>query len=502
MKKLEIFNTLRRHRALAEKRSITYTQNKVAKWIIGFFSLFIITYLILIAIMFSLIANESRSTTALELMISLMPFFLTFDFWIRWLAQQTPSQIIKPYVLLPLPRYTCIDTFIFRSLFNWNNTIWLAMLLPFCLMSVLFAYGFGACVSLLLIYYLMTLANSQWYSIVRTLVLNRQLWWLLPIGFYAAVFSPFFIGDDSDFDQFFDLYAIPGTMLDKGNILPILIAFAILALLVTINRRLQFANVMRELGRAPKATKLQRVSEFKFLDSYGEIGEYMKLEIKSMMRNKNQRKNFISATVLVILITVICSLSDVYDGFSMSNFWCIYNLVVYASMFLIKIMCAEGNYIDALMVHKENILSLLRAKYLFFSILILFPTLLLMPTVFTGKWPLEMILSYALFTAGFQYFCIFQLAVYNKTTIPLNTKFISRNGIENNYIQFIMGFSVFLVPMSIISFLNNLLGANATYAVMAFIGIIFIATHKLWLRNIYNRMMKRRYENMEGFHNS
>ena len=168
-------------------------------------------------------------------------------------------------------------------------------------------------------------------------------------------------------------------------------------------------------------------------------------------------------------------------------------------MLLIKIMCNEGNYIDALMVHKENILSLLQAKYLFFCGLILVPVLLLMPTVVTGKWSVWMILSYALFTAGFQYFCIFQLAVYNKMTIPLNTKFVSRSGIENNYFQFVVSFSVFIVPMIMVNLLNSLLNEKMAYAVMATIGIIFIASHKLWLRNIYNRMMKRRYENMEGF---
>lgn len=499
MRKLEIFKTLRRHRALAEKRDAMYSQNKAAKWIIGFLSLFIIAYLIFFAVMFALIANESRNTTALELMTGLMPLIMAIDWGIRWMSQQTPSQIIKPYVLLPLPRYACIDTFIFRSLFNWGNTIWFAMLLPYCLMSVFFAYGFWACIGLLLIYYVAILANSQWYSIVRTLVLGSQLWWLLPAGVYAAVFLPLYISGEADFDQFFDFYSYVGTMLDKGNVLPILIAFLVLTALTLINRRLQFVNVMRELGRAPKATKIQKVSEFKFLDSYGQIGEYIKLEIKSLMRNKNPRKSFISASVLVAVITLICSFSDVYDGFGMSNFWCIYNLVVYAAMLLIKIMCNEGNYIDALMVHKENILSLLQAKYLFFCGLILVPVLLLMPTVVTGKWSVWMILSYALFTAGFQYFCIFQLAVYNKMTIPLNTKFVSRSGIENNYFQFVVSFSVFIVPMIMVNLLNSLLNEKMAYAVMATIGIIFIASHKLWLRNIYNRMMKRRYENMEGF---
>ena len=174
---------------------------------------------------------------------------------------------------------------------------------------------------------------------------------------------------------------------------------------------------MSEIGRTSKVTKIKKVSEFKFLDRYKEIGEYLKLEIKSLMRNKNPRKSFISATWAVVVITLICSFSDVYDNMGMTNFWCLYNLVVYAAMMLIHVMSYEGNYIDALMVHKENIYSLLRAKYYFFSALTIIPILLLLPTVFTGKWSIWMILSYALFNlAGAtnlaHHAIVLQLAIY------------------------------------------------------------------------------------------
>jgi gamma-glutamylcysteine synthetase len=37
---------------------------------------------------------------------------------------------------------------------------------------------------------------------------------------------------------------------------------------------------------------------------------------------------------------------------------------------------------------------------------------------------------------------------------------------------------------------------------MAGLGIIGIALEPLWMRNIYNRFMARRYANMDGFRNS
>ncbi|MBR5689498.1 MAG: hypothetical protein IKX17_03510, partial [Prevotella sp.] len=123
MNRLQIIRELRRHRKLAEKRAVNYEQNKTAKYVMWFLGGFVIVYLMFFAVMFSLIANESASVTAIELMMGLAPFILLVDFLFRFLAQQTPSQIVKPYVLLPIPTSTCIDTFIGTSLFNWGNLI-------------------------------------------------------------------------------------------------------------------------------------------------------------------------------------------------------------------------------------------------------------------------------------------------------------------------------------------------------------------------------------------
>ena len=111
-----------------------------------------------------------------------------------------------------------------------------------------------------------------------------------------------------------------------------------------------------------------------------------------------------------------------------------------------------------------------------------------------------MLLSYGLFTAGFQHFTIMQLAVYNNKKIPLNEKFISKGGVDNNYIQMLEVIGTFIIPITLIQILETFLGTTYAWFTMMAIGVGFIAAHRLWLRNIYNRWMKRRYKNMESFH--
>jgi len=503
MKRLEIIRELRRHRKLAEKRAIDYERNKTAKYVLMFLGGFVIVYLIFFAVIFSLVANESTSETAIELMMGISPYILLVDFLFRFVAQQTPSQIVKPYVLMPIPKSTCIDTFVGTSLFTWGNAIWFAMLIPYAIMSVLFVEGFWPTVGFLLCFYLLILANSQWYSIVRTLINNSLVYWLVPIVVYAIVALPVLLkgGSEKGFENFFDLYAGIGTKISDGSALPYLGALALLVVLVAINRRLQMANVMREISKTEQ-TKLHSVSQFAYFDRFGEVGQYLKLEIKSILRNKNPRKGFVMATAIVLMFSLIIALTDVYDGQFMTNFWCVYNFVIYGSMQLTRVMCNEGNYIDCLMVRRENILKLLRAKYIFNTAILVLPFVLMLPTVFAGKWSILMLVAYAVFTAGFQYFILFQMAVYNKQTVPLNTKFISKSGMENNYYQVVVQMLAFFLPIVLISVLQLFLSDTVAYLIILLIGVVFVVTQPLWMRNIYNRMMQRKYVLMEGFRSS
>ena len=241
---------------------------------------------------------------------------------------------------------------------------------------------------------------------------------------------------------------------------------------------------------------MTQLSQF---ERFGEVGEYLKLEVKSIMRNKNIRKAFISANILILLFSLAISFTDIYDG-GMTKFLAVYNFAIYGAMLLVKTMCYEGNYIDCLMVHKENILQLLKAKYFLYTALLLLPMVLMLPTVFMGKCSLLMLIGIMLMVGGPVHACFLYLAIINKQTIPLNTKFIGKGTMETNFLQIAVEIGAFLLPLVLLNIFPLVFGdIGGALALMA-IGLLFILTYRVWLRDIYRRMMKRRYENLEGFH--
>ena len=502
LSKIKAFKILRSHRKKAEKRTFNGTQKMVTKILAGIAVGISIIYLMGIAIMFSMIINDSERITSLEFLAIILPFILTIDFLLRFSIQQTPAQIIKPYTLLNISRATCIDSFILTSMLSWGNLIWMALFLPFCIMSVVFQFGLLTTVLVLLFVWLVIMANSQWYIIVRTLINYKVWWWILPIAVYAIVFSPWWI---KDFDFFADFYGSIGRLFERNSLLPLIGILILLAVLAWINRRLQLVHIWRELARVEVST----VKGTKFfntitpwLSKRGSVGQYMLLEAKSMLRNKNPRKAIIFSLVIIIVISLLIAFTPIYDGNFYTKFWGIYNYMLFGAMILTKIMCYEGNYIDCLMVREENILDLLKAKYIIFTVLLLFPFLLMLPTVISGKWSLLMLVSYGLFTAGFQYFMIFQLAVFNNQTVPLNAKLIGKSGMENNSAQVILQLVAFFMPITVLTIFQRFTSETISNIILLVVGLIFILTSNIWLKNIYNRMMKRKYKNLEAMHAS
>ncbi|MBR0490410.1 MAG: hypothetical protein IJJ68_09480 [Prevotella sp.] len=488
----QIFKQIYSHSKLSEKRSAAFEQNKSARYVIYGLGIFIILYLIFIAVMLALIANNSRSITGIELISGLLPFLLAFDFLARFAAQQTPSQLVKPYLLLPIPRHTSIDCYLLSSMLSKGNWIWHALYVPFSIMSILPHQGLWVALIFLLGMWLIEVINSQWYLLVRSLINISYAWWLLPLAVYGLVAIPAFTGKHVGIEHFFNFYS--EHILTSWAFIGIPLVLVVLFL---INRHVQyFATWNESAGEGTEKTALN--ARMSFLDKYGESGQYMRIELRSIVRCKNIRKSVTAAVILVFVFALLLSFTSFYDNPFMTSFWLIYCYVIFGAMILSRVMCYEGNYIDCLMVHHNNIFHLLRAKYILYGSFLLVTFLLLMPTVFTGKCTIFALIAYGLFVAGPLHILLLQMAVYNKQTMPLNTKFVGKGTMENNWMQVVIQLFVFFVPIFFIRVMHLFFSDVIVYSILSAIGLAFIITNGFWIRNIYQRMMVRRYSNMEG----
>ena len=267
-----------------------------------------------------------------------------------------------------------------------------------------------------------------------------------------------------------------------------------------INYKLQKVAIYVEIAKTEEV-KTFKTHNMTFLDGFGIIGEYLKLELKSTMRNLVVRKQFISGALCMLMLCGLFSFTDVYDGMPfMRVFICVYCFTCLGVMTLTTVMCAEGNYIDGLMVRKETVLSLLKAKYYFQCIMLLVPSLFSLMPIIEGKITVFTALGCLLFASGAVFPFLFQLAVYNDVTIHLNEK-LTKSG-RDTKVQMLMSGAALFLPMLLMYTLVECFNEDVAAIAMITIGLIGTLLHPLWLNHIYKRFMKRRYQNMDGFRNS
>ena len=493
-----IFNELRKHGRLANKRHPMYEKNKVAK-ILGYvMGIFWAGYLIFFGTTFAFgFADMVPNLEPYHVMNSVvLIFILAIDFMLRVPFQKTPTQEVKPYLLLPVKRNRIIDFLLVRSGLSLFNLFWLFLFVPFAFITITKFYGLLGVITYIIGIWLLIIVNNYWYLLCRTLI-NERIWWmLLPIAFYGGIGCLLFIPKDSPLLQ---VFMNLGDGFIEGNILYFLGTLVVIAGLWLINRKIMSGLIYAELAKV-EDNQIKTVSEYKFFERYGEVGEYMRLELKMLMRNRRCKGSLRSIAIIVVIFSCALSFSSVYDGKFMTSFICVYNFAVFGMMILSQIMSFEGNYIDGLMSRKESIMSLLKAKYYVYSIGELIPFVLMIPAIVMDKLTLLGAFAWFFYTIGFIYFCFFQLAVYNKQTIPLNEKVTGRQ--SNSAIQMLVNFGAFGVPLIMYSALNALLGQTITYCILLVVGLGFTLTSPLWIKNVYQRFMSRRYQNMEGFRDS
>lgn len=472
-----------------------YEKNRFGQFFIYLGIALWIGYLMFFAVFFAFTLN-GESVEPYHLINGVLILFLIMDFCLRIPFQKTPSQEIKPYLLLPIPRRKLIDMLLIRSGLSGFNFFWLSFFVPFAILTVARFYGVTGVLTYSLGIWMLMLANNYLFLLCRTLIAGHKAWLALPVGLYGGWLAAMLIPEES---PLLTLFVDLGEGFITGQLLTFAGCGAVIAALWYTNHRILQKTLYNEINKVEDTTvQVKSVSEYRFLDRYGQLGEYIRLELKLLLRNKICRNQLYMVLGCTSMFSLILGFTDTYTGLG-KDFFIIYNFQLMAVMFLSTLMSYEGNYIDALLIRRESIYTLLRAKYLFYSAAQLIPFLLLTPGMVKGSISLPLCLGWLFFTPGPIYCLLFQMAVYNSKTIDL--KMMSGKNVGSGMQNLVSGAS-FIVPF-VFYFLATLL-VGETYApwLLMAIGLVFILASPWWLKQVYRRFMKRRYQNLEGFHQS
>ena len=245
MNKLQLFWTLRKNIKLSEKRNVMFEANQYGKFF-GYIalSIFAIEFIALGTFFGWLGAKEQ----APEMLFYLMPFVLILDFGMRFMTQQTPMMLVKPYLLTPISKYSAIDCFLVQQLLDKGNLIWFMLYLPYTFIIWCGGITGWMAISMLILLHLMILVNSQWYLLVRTLVNQSIFWWAMPILFYGSFIAPLFFLSDSQLDKVLD-FVLEGLGEYAFSWWSLLLFGVLFVVFFAINRHLQMHLIYDEISK-------------------------------------------------------------------------------------------------------------------------------------------------------------------------------------------------------------------------------------------------------------
>lgn len=483
---------LLRHKRLEAKRNPMYEGNKVTKIILYISGLLWAVYLLMFGVLFpSLFTELFPAYEPYHVFGNGVVFVWALDILIRFLYQKPPSAQLKPYILLPIGKNRIINMLMIDAIRSPYNLVWLFLVFPFAFITVLPFYGFMGVLGFVLCFYVSILINALLYMMFRSLMAKSFAYLVFPIVIYGSVIAGLFLLEDWFWPAFVilgDLWASSGWLM-----LPVMIVVFVLVWLVV--RKVELSVVYSELASVEKPAK-DNITDYTFFDRLGDLGEYMKLEMKMVVRNKNVRNAFLTGLFAIVIFVGLLLFTDMYsDGF-MNTFALSYIFSVLGIIMLAKTMSFEGNYIDCLMIRKVSLLTLIKAKYYLHCIFSAIALLFTLPIVFKGDISFSRCFALYVFNCGVVFAVIMQLVVYNKKTTPLNDAIV-KGGMTTGIAEMITMGALFL-PMLIINTLDMLLPLIAVDTILMVSGLAGMLTSGLWLRNIYNRFNRRKYQNLEG----
>lgn len=296
-----LLTEIRRNQKLAAKRNPMYDRNRFAKFLIYLFTAFWAAYLVLIGVSLSFAFEEDiPGMEPYDALDSVLILFLLIDFLIRFLFP-TPAQEIKPYLLLPVSRQRLINTLLVQVGLKLYNLFWLFLFVPFAALTAARYFGVAGVTGYAVGIWLLMTANAYWSILVRALARQHTLWLLLPAAVYGLLALLEFVPSQGMVSQF-SMWL--GEAFLRWNLLAHAGVLAVIVLLLLVNCRVQTACIYSELGRK-EDSRVRHFSRYGYLERFGMTGEYMRLELRMIFRNKTPRKNFQMMCIVLVLFAAM-----------------------------------------------------------------------------------------------------------------------------------------------------------------------------------------------------
>ncbi|MDR0829819.1 MAG: DUF5687 family protein [Prevotellaceae bacterium] len=413
-------------------------------------------------------------------------FLFVIDIILKFFLKSYKHIDVLPFLTLPIPRKKIYILLFIKELLSGWNFIWVVMLTPFFFKTfdlfnlpllIFSVYLVSITISFIMRYIEIM---STWKSFLFTFLSLLLAVCAGYTAYYVAVYPELLIDINLIFSQY-QLWAFIGLLLLFSGLF---IVF--------------FKSCRTELYAQLTSKKRLFSTSFNInlFNNLSLKGEIVKLCLKEVTRSQLKRNMF---SFVLLVIGSLLMLYGTEVNFFMLCFILLMPTIILGSTFGDYSFGAESTFFDKLMVAPEKTPYLiLKIKYvicIFFSALVFIIHIALN----INKIPILFYISIFFFGCGIVLFFIFQNVVYNKERFDILG---SVRNIVNYSLQSFMSVGLIMLSLGIIFLIKLFTSETTANYVMLATGIVMTALSPFWLKNIYNRFLIRKYQNINGFRNT
>ncbi|MFY9152964.1 MAG: DUF5687 family protein [Prolixibacteraceae bacterium] len=421
--------------------------------------------------------------------------YFAIDLIIRQLMQKLPTISFKPFLILNIRRPKIVNYLMLRSIFNFFNVLPFFLLIPVTFTMVGSTHSGIETLSWFLAIFILIFSNHFLAIYLKWRFNEAEYGFFIFLAALAALYAANRFG-------IIDLSGAMGKLLDLILVYPLLTFILILipVLFYTLNARFLLSRMFLNILSGKQ--KAETIRDYSWLDSLGETGKFIALELKLIWRNKRPRS---VAILTVIMFAYGMLIYRVTPGHEVPEFIFIIGGVMLVGMFSISygqfFPAWHSNYFSMLMCQRLKMKQFLLSFYMLVTVVSVACYFITLPYAFMHSKVIYTHLAMLFYNLGVNIPVIFFIGLYSKKRLDLQSSSVMNyQGVGAS--QWLAGLPMFLGPIGLFYLFKLAFGEVGAYAGLGIVGLIGILFHSVIIEYFSKQYLKKKHQLIKNYKNS
>ncbi|MBL3654762.1 DUF5687 family protein [Fulvivirga sediminis] len=424
------------HQSKKISRSPSWGKNRLLTVLSILLALVAVLYLMVVGfLMDRIIMIMFPEEPVIETYAGLVLFYFTSELIMRFYLQEIPALEIQPYRVLPVKRSHLIHYLLLRSAMTLFNLVPLFLVIPFALMQVLPAYGWGLTASWVLSITSLSLICSFGIVYLKKTIFKNSWVMLIFVGLVLLVFA-------LDYYHIIDFRSVSAGLFMLSLHYYFVPAIALLTIVAV------YSLCFFTLKRAFYAEQIQEKKHdnmwFNFNPHFK--NELITLELRLILRNKRPRSMLLMSLFFILYGFLFYTKDSYMDGYAMLIFVGIFITGGFMINYGQFSFSWESGYFDTFLTKNISYRQIIENKLKLFDYGCLIGFLLSLPYGFFGAKIVLIHIATLLFNMGVNSFFILYFTGKSPKRIDLS-KSSMFNYEGAGLAQFILAVPCFMTPL-------------------------------------------------------